>query len=226
MEAGFGLEPLAGEAQVDGGAGGGSDAAEGEVACGPDLGAARVGSEDGAADMIRPYKRRHAAFDHREGGATHPDIFADQRAGGFVVFGDAVSGGVEHRMDGDAARQRSDRLPPGEVVFVAGFQNPADGEFGHPSGGVVGIAVAARRAVIIGDVASRVIGKRPAAARTKADGAEFVRGGGVGINIRLHPCAGVDGVADPVADATIIIEEPMQPGHSLRRAGALGPKTW
>ena len=226
MEAGFGLEPLSGESGVDGGAGCGADAAEGEVACGPDLGAARVGPEDGPPDVVGADEGGYSAFDHGEGGAVKPHIFADQGARGLVILGDSIPGAVEHRMNRDAARQHPDRLPPGEVVFVAGFQNPADGEFGHPSGGVVGIAVAARRAVIIGDVASRVIGKRPAAARTKADGAEFVRGGGVGINIRLHPCAGVDGVADPVADATIIIEEPMQPGHSLRRAGALGPKTW
>ena len=206
MQAGFGLEPLSGEAGGDGGAGGCADAAEGEVACGPDFGACGVGAEDGAADVIRPYKRRHAALDDRQRCTIEPDVFSDQRACGFVIFGDAVSGAVEHRVDGDAARQRSDRLPPGEIVFVAGFQHPADGELRHPASGVVGVAVATRRPVVVGDVARRVIGERPAAARPKADGAEFVGGGGVGINIGLHPRAGVDGVADPVADGIIGID--------------------
>ena len=68
MEAGFGLEPLSGEAGIDRGAGGGVHAAEGEVACGPDLGAACVGAEDGAADVVGADEGGYSAFDHREGG--------------------------------------------------------------------------------------------------------------------------------------------------------------
>ena len=191
------------------------------VGGGPDLGACGVGAEDGAADVVGADEGCDAAFDHGQRRTAHPDIFPDQRAGGFVVFGDSIPGAVEHRVDGHAARQCSDRLPPGEIVFVAGFQNPADGEFRHPASGVVGVAVAARRAVVVGDVARRIIGEGPAAACAKADGAEFVRGGRVGVDIGLHPRAGVDGVADTVADGAAIMADIAQPGRSLRRAWAL-----
>ena len=76
------MEPLAGEAGGDGRSGGGSDAAEGEVACGPGFGAACVGAEYGPADVIRPDEGGDAAFDDGEGSAAHPDVFADQRPGG------------------------------------------------------------------------------------------------------------------------------------------------
>lgn len=128
MEAGFALEPLAGEAEVDRGAGGGADAAEGEVGGGPDLGAGRVGAEDGAADVVGSDEGEDTAFDDDDGGAVQPDIFADQGAGGFVVFCDAVTLAVEHRVDGDPTRQCPDRLPPGEIVFGAGFWGAADAE--------------------------------------------------------------------------------------------------
>jgi hypothetical protein len=52
VQARFHLEPLAGEAEGDGGAGGGADAAEGEVARGPDDSAGVVGGEGRAADVI------------------------------------------------------------------------------------------------------------------------------------------------------------------------------
>ena len=52
-----------------------------------------------------------------------------------------------------------------------------------------------------------------------------MRGGGVGVNIGLHARAGVDGVADPVADAAAIESEPSQPTSSLGRAGALARRS-
>ena len=122
VQAGFGLEPLAGEAGGDGRSGGGSDAAEGEVACGPGFGAACVGAEDGPADVIRPDEGGDAAFDDGEGSAVKPDIFADQCPGGLVVFGDPVALTVEDGVDGDPTAQAADRLPAGEIVFVAGFE--------------------------------------------------------------------------------------------------------
>ena len=70
VEAGFGLEPLAGEAGGDGGSGGGADAAEGEVACGPDFRAACVGAEDGAPDVVGADEGCDAAFDDGHGGAV------------------------------------------------------------------------------------------------------------------------------------------------------------
>ena len=61
MEAGFGLEPLAGEAGGDGGAGGCADAAEGEVACGPDLGACGVCAKHWPPDVVGAKTRGDAA---------------------------------------------------------------------------------------------------------------------------------------------------------------------
>jgi hypothetical protein len=68
VQAGFGLEPLAGEAQVDGGAGGGAHATERQVGCGPDLDAGCVGAEDRAADLVGADEGGDATFDHGEGG--------------------------------------------------------------------------------------------------------------------------------------------------------------
>ena len=61
MEAALGLEPLAGEADGNGGAGGCSDAAEGEVACGPDFGACGVGAEYRPPDVVGAKTRGDAA---------------------------------------------------------------------------------------------------------------------------------------------------------------------
>ena len=52
MQAGFGLEPLAGEAQRDGGAGGGAELAEGLVAGGPDFGSGGVDGEGGEGNVV------------------------------------------------------------------------------------------------------------------------------------------------------------------------------
>ncbi len=52
MQAAFGLEPLAGEAEVDA-AGGGVDAAEGEIRGLPDLDPEVVGGEDRISDLLR-----------------------------------------------------------------------------------------------------------------------------------------------------------------------------
>ena len=122
MEAGFGLEPLSGEAGGDGGAGRGSDAAGRQIACGPGFGAACVGAEHWPPDVVGADEGGDAALNHGEGGAVEPDILPDQRVCRLILFGDSVPGGVEDVVDGDAARQRSDRLPPGKVVFGGGFR--------------------------------------------------------------------------------------------------------
>ena len=80
MKAGFGLEPLAGEAGLDGDSGGGANAAEGEVAGGPDYGSRGVRREHGSADTVSAQVADCHAFDHRHGFPDVPDVFADQRA--------------------------------------------------------------------------------------------------------------------------------------------------
>lgn len=52
MQAGFGLEPLARESRLDWRAGGGADAAEGEIGGGPDFHARIVAGIDELADMV------------------------------------------------------------------------------------------------------------------------------------------------------------------------------
>ena len=87
MQAALALEPLAWEAEGDGGAGGGADFAEGEVAGRPGFGGGGVGRKHRAADVIDADVVDHPALDHGKGLSIQPDIFADQRTGGFVVFG-------------------------------------------------------------------------------------------------------------------------------------------
>lgn len=65
VQAGFGLEPLAGKAQGDGGAGGGADLAEGQVGGGPGLDGGGVGGKDRADEVDHP------ALDHGEGHAFY-----------------------------------------------------------------------------------------------------------------------------------------------------------
>ena len=107
------------------GAGGGSDAAERRIRGGPNFGANCVAAEDWPPDVVGADEGGDAPFDHGEGSAAHPDVFSDQRAGGFVVFGDAIALAVEDGVDGDPTAHAADRLPPGEIVFVADLQ---DGE--------------------------------------------------------------------------------------------------
>jgi hypothetical protein len=82
------LEPLAGEAGGGERSGGGVDAAEGGVGGGPDLHSRGVCREDGAADVVGTHVVYSAAFNGRDGLPAVPDTFADQGAGGLVVFGD------------------------------------------------------------------------------------------------------------------------------------------
>ena len=75
-----------------GGAGGGADLAERQVAGGPGFGGGGVGGKDRPADVIHPDEVYKPTLDHSQRLATQPEIFADQRTGGLVVFGDAVGG--------------------------------------------------------------------------------------------------------------------------------------
>jgi len=79
VEAGFGLEPLSGEAGVDGGACGGAHAAKGGVAGGPDLGPGGVGRKGRAANVIGADKAGDTALDNRNRLPAQPSIFTDQR---------------------------------------------------------------------------------------------------------------------------------------------------
>ena len=58
------------EAQIDGGSGGGADAAERQVGGGPDFRAACVGAEDGSANVVGADEIDHAAFDDGEARAV------------------------------------------------------------------------------------------------------------------------------------------------------------
>lgn len=63
-------------------------------------------------------------------------------------------------MDHRPTRQRPHNLSGGEVVFVTRLQNPVDPKRRHLSGSIVSIAMAAARAIIRGDFARRIVGKR------------------------------------------------------------------
>ncbi len=80
MQAAFGLEPLAWEAQVDA-ACGDMDAAEGEIGGLPDLDAEVVRREDGSADVVGADIVDLPALHDRDRAALHPDVLADQRRG-------------------------------------------------------------------------------------------------------------------------------------------------
>ena len=97
MQAALRLEPLAREAQSEGGAGGGGDAAERRVGGDPDLRPCRVGGEHGPPDIVDAHEIHRAVLDDRDRGQAVPDAFAQQVAGCLVIFGDAVAGGVEER---------------------------------------------------------------------------------------------------------------------------------
>ena len=103
MEAGFALEPLAGETEGDTRSGRGFDLAEGCVAGLQDLGACAIGREDRAADMIGADEVDFVALDHGDGRALQPDIFAEERGGAVervdLVFRDPVAVEIMDGMD-------------------------------------------------------------------------------------------------------------------------------
>ncbi|MEM1145766.1 MAG: hypothetical protein AAGI88_24595 [Pseudomonadota bacterium] len=129
MQAGFGLEPLSGEAEGNGGAGCGFDIAEGGVARLPDFCAGAVGGEDRSADMVGVDEVDLAALDHGDGRALQPDIFAQERGGAVksvdLVFGNAVAIEIVYRMDGIGVLCQAphDLLAEG-VVEVFGLDHP------------------------------------------------------------------------------------------------------
>jgi hypothetical protein len=145
----------------------------------PDLHAAGVGGKDGAADMVRSDKIGDAAFDHCNRLPVQPDIFADQRARGLVVFRDPAALGIEHRMDRDAGRgNRPDRLPPGEVILVRTLQYAVDRHGGHATGGVISVGIAGT-ATVGQHIARTAIGIGARAASGEVDARKPVGGGRV-----------------------------------------------
>ena len=94
VEAGFALEPLAGEPCGGEGAGAYVHPAEGLVGGGPDLHPAGVGREDRPADVVGADEGDDAAFDDRDRFPPVPDVFTDegsQRG----VFGESGERGVK-----------------------------------------------------------------------------------------------------------------------------------
>ncbi len=77
--------------------------AEGVVGRRPDLHPGGVRREDRAADVVGADEVDLAALDHRDRLPPVPDIFADQRAGGLIVFGDVAALAQEDGVDGDRA---------------------------------------------------------------------------------------------------------------------------
>jgi hypothetical protein len=67
-----------GEAEIDGGSGGGVDAAEGQITCCPQLDPRAVGRKHGPPNMVGAHKVQLAVLEHAHNRAIHPDIFADQ----------------------------------------------------------------------------------------------------------------------------------------------------
>ena len=138
MQAALRLEPLAGEAQREGGAGGGGDAAERRITGRPDLRPCRVGGEHGPPDVVDAHEIHRAVLDHRDGGQPVPDVFAKEVAGALIIFGDPVAAGVKDGVDRLGRRgQRPPRLPTGEVVSILTLQDGDDEVFGEPSCRVV-----------------------------------------------------------------------------------------
>jgi hypothetical protein len=120
VEAGFALEPLAGEAVGGEGAGGDMHAAKGLVGGGPDLRSGGVGREDGAIDVGGADEGDHSAFDDGDRVPAVPDIFADQRSGGFVVLGDAAAVRIGDGVDDDRGRRGEGADCLGRVVSHGG----------------------------------------------------------------------------------------------------------
>jgi hypothetical protein len=99
VQAALGLEPLPRKPQRDRVAGLRHYSPKGRIARGPDLHPGGVRREGGAADVVDPHEVDYPVLDHRDRGQAVPDVFAQDVAGGLVIFRDAVAGGVEDRMD-------------------------------------------------------------------------------------------------------------------------------
>ena len=78
MEAGFALEPLAGEPWGGEVAGLGVDPAEGGVGGLPDFHSGGVRREDGAADVVSPHVVDHPALNQGDWVPAGPDVFAEE----------------------------------------------------------------------------------------------------------------------------------------------------
>ena len=81
VQAGLALKPLAGEAEVWIGAGGGLDPAEGQIGRLPDLCPAAVRRKHRPPDMIGAHEVERPVLKHPNNRAIRPDILADQAAG-------------------------------------------------------------------------------------------------------------------------------------------------
>ncbi len=130
VQAGFGLEPLAGEAQRGVGAGGCVHATEGEVGGIPHLHPRIVCRKDGPPNVVGADKVQRAVLDHADDHRVRPDVFADQRAGAgrriVVVLRDPVAKRVIHRMDRlSRLRQMADQLLAKGILGILRLGHPA-----------------------------------------------------------------------------------------------------
>ena len=114
MESCLSLEPLAGEAQVDVGAGCGTHPAEGQVSGLPDHVAGAVGGEDRTADVVGAHGVEGAVLEDRHDGIVSPDVLPDQLRGTahvvVEILRDPVAPDVVERVDRVARCESADHL--------------------------------------------------------------------------------------------------------------------
>ena len=99
MQAGHGLEPLAGEAQVRVGTGGGLHAAERQIAGLPDHRARAIGRKHRPPDLIGAHEVKRAVLVDSNNCSIRPDVFAD-RGNGAELFELAYSAAMLPRTAG------------------------------------------------------------------------------------------------------------------------------
>ena len=131
VESGFGLEPLAGEAEVGVVSGRCPHAAEGEVAGLPDHRAQIIRRKHRPPDVVGPDKIHLPRFNDGHNHPIRPDIFADQRAGAeafvVVIFRNPVARRVMQGMYRLARLgQPPNDLLAKEIIFIFGLNHPVD----------------------------------------------------------------------------------------------------
>jgi hypothetical protein len=238
MQAGFGLEPLAGEAGVQGrGAGDAVHASPGLPDGVPDAGFGGGRHLDGAVQVVNADPVGHGRCvdraDHREGtihdcaavhrrgdlGFVEVDIFARRAgspcraaAGG---FGDDVAHAVVDEVRGCGRARLNARGQLLERVVGIGVSDRADGRDREAVALVVGVGLRAARAAVGQEVAAIVVSKRADRRSGARDVGDAVVGGRVAQGIGGGRAAqGRGDFLGAVADA--VVEE------GLRTPGTVG----